>query len=148
MEAIVMAQPVKQQRRGAGRPFPKGVSGNPKGDPAKTIRERAAELRATILSDFQALAAIDSVLLDRACLLLAKSERLHRTKDVDAGIRMTSEARRILQSLRRHRRSRDVAPLSLREQLQAEADAAAGEAVDVLCRPMLLRVLATFLRSL
>ena len=71
----------------------------------KTIRARAAELRATIVTDDLkgALSAIDNVLLDRAVLLLAKSERLHMTKHVDAGIRMTSEARRILQSLRRHR---------------------------------------------
>jgi hypothetical protein len=93
MEAAAIAQPSTQRRR--GRPFAPGVSGNPKGDVAKTIRGRAAELRAVIASDFdgEALTAIDGALLDRACILLARSERLHRTTDVDAGIRMTSEAR-------------------------------------------------------
>jgi hypothetical protein len=126
MEAAAIAQPSTQRRR--GRPFTPGVSGNPKGDVAKTIRERAAELRTVIVSDFdgEALTAIDGVLLDRACMLLARSERLHRTKDVDAGIRMTSEARRILQSLRRHRASAPK-PLSLDEHLAA-AEAAAAEA--------------------
>jgi hypothetical protein len=52
MEATAIAQPVKQRRRGEGRPFPKGVSGNPRGDVAKTIRERAAEPRAVIVADF------------------------------------------------------------------------------------------------
>jgi hypothetical protein len=100
MEPAAIAQPSTQRRR--GRPFEPGVSGNPKGDVAKTIRGRAAELRAVIVSDLnEALPAIDSVLLDRACILLARSERLHRTKDVDAGIRMTSEARRLLMALRR-----------------------------------------------
>ena len=86
MEAAAIAQPNKQRSR--GRPFAPGVSGNPKGDVTKTVRGRAAELRAVIASDFngEALTAIDGVLLDRACILLARSERLHRTKDVDAGI--------------------------------------------------------------
>lgn len=93
----------------------------------KTIRARAAELRATIVTDDLkgALSAIDNVLLDRAVLLLAKSERLHMTKHVDAGIRMTSEARRILESLRRRHAAapRDTTP-SLSDILRAEAEAA------------------------
>ena len=98
----------------------------------KTIRARAAELRATIVTDDLkgALSAIDNVLLDRAVLLLAKSERLHMTKHVDAGIRMTSEARRILQSLRRHHAAAPpTTPVSLDEHL-ARAEAAQAAIVD------------------
>jgi hypothetical protein len=127
MESAATTQASKQRPR--GRPFAPGVSGNPRGDVMKTVRARAAELRATIVTDDLkgALSAIDNVLLDRAVLLLAKSERLHMTKHVDAGIRMTSEARRILQSLRRHHAAAPpTTPVSLDEHL-ARAEAAAAE---------------------
>jgi hypothetical protein len=86
---------LEQQRAG----FAKGTSGNPKGRAA--IRERAAELYAIMAPDFGELSATDQVLLNQACLLLARSERVHRVRDIDVGVRMSGEARRLLQALRR-----------------------------------------------
>jgi hypothetical protein len=81
--------------------FPKGVSGNAKG--RRAIRERAAALYAIMAPDFGELSATDNILLLQASLLLARSERVHRVRDIDVGLRMSGEARRLLQSLRRHR---------------------------------------------
>jgi hypothetical protein len=127
MESAATTQASKQRPR--GRPFAPGVSGNPRGDVMKTIRARAAELRATIVTDDLkgALSAIDNVLLDRAVLLLAKSERLHMTKHVDAGIRMTSEARRILQSLRRRHATAPTSPAEPFTDISARAQAEAAQ---------------------
>jgi hypothetical protein len=81
------------------RLFLKGMSGNPKGRAA--ISERAQKLFSLMAADFGALSAVDTVLLNQACLLLARSERVHRVRDIDVGLRMSGEARRLLSSLRK-----------------------------------------------
>jgi hypothetical protein len=98
MDIAATEQPNKR-RRGDGRPFPRGFSGNPKGRAA--IRARAAELFGIMAGDFAPLSAVDTVLLNQACLLLARSERVHRVRDIDVGLRMSGEARRLLQALRK-----------------------------------------------
>jgi hypothetical protein len=126
--AAVSQQHDAQRPRVVGRPWKPGQSGNPSG--ARVLNQRIADLFNTLAVDFggeAALSAIDRALLMQSCVLLTRAQR---TRDVDAAVRLTSESRRGLMALRRHRRSPDVATLSLREQLQIEADAAAGAAVD------------------
>jgi hypothetical protein len=100
MEVAAIEQQGNERRRVVGRPFPKGVSGNPHG--RRALRERIEKLYATMTGDFGPLSATDEVLLRQACLLLARSERVHRRKDLDSAIRMSGEARRLLESLRKH----------------------------------------------
>jgi hypothetical protein len=52
--------------------------------------------------DFAGMSAVDEVLLKQACMLIARSERVHRARDIDASIRQSGEARRLLATLRRH----------------------------------------------
>jgi hypothetical protein len=118
--------------------FAPGVSGNPKGKAA--VRERADELFQTMAPDFGTLSATDEVLLRQACLLLARSERVHRVRDIDVGVRMSGEARRLLAGLqrKRDRSKRDSGASALQEYLAsremspdvAEHDAAAADAFD------------------
>jgi hypothetical protein len=109
MEVAATEQQRSKRQRGAG--FPKGVSGNPKGRAA--IRERADDLFGIMSADFAPLSAVDEVLLRQACLLLARSQRVHRLRDVDAGIRLSSEARRILAGLRKSATRRESETPSL-----------------------------------
>jgi hypothetical protein len=117
------ATPPTKKGRGPGRPFRKGVAANPRGHAA--INDRAARLFNTIAPDFSELNATDTVLLRRACLLLARSERIHRVRDIDVALRMSGEARRLLQTLRRHHASAPPRTLSLDEHLAATEAAAA-----------------------
>lgn len=119
------AQPSKR-RHGDGRPFPKGTSGNPRGK--ASIRERAAELFAEMAPDLGQMSAIDTVMLRRASLLLARSERIRSAKDADVSLRMSGEARRLLQTLRRHHASAPSRPLSMDDHLAAAEAAAAQDA--------------------
>ena len=118
-----MQQPATapEQRSGLrGRPFPPGTSGNPLG--ARIVNQRAAELFAVMAGDFGPLSAVDEVLLRQACRLLARSERL---KDPDNSIRMSGEARRLLEALRRHAAPKGVVAESFADiaaRAQAEAD--------------------------
>ena len=79
-----------------------------------------------MVGDFGALSAVDDVLLRQACLLLARSERVHRVRDIDVGVRMSGEARRLLLTLQSKRdRRRVVERPSLSEYLaQHYAEAA------------------------
>ena len=114
-----------RQQRVRGRPFPKnGLGGNPKG--RATTRERAAELYAAMIPDFGQLSATDQVLLNQACLLLARSQCVHRRQDIDAAVRMSSEARRLLLTLQRKRGRKGDAGPSLTEYLAQHYDAAPG----------------------
>jgi hypothetical protein len=112
-----------EQGRVVGRPFSKGVSGNPDGK--ASVREHAAALFYEMSADFGTLGAVETVLLRRAALLLARSESIRSTRDADVSLRMSSEARRTLMTLRRHHAAapRDTTP-SLSDILRAEAEAA------------------------
>lgn len=100
MDAAANEQQILHKALRRGRSFPKGFSGNPKGKAA--LKDRAAELFAVMSPDFGPLGAVDTVLLRQACLLLARSERIARVRDIDVGVRMSGEARRLLQVLRRN----------------------------------------------
>ena len=123
MEVAATEQPNKPRRRD-GRPFPKGFSGNPKGKAA--LRERAAELFGIMAPDFAPLSAVDTVLLNQACLLLARSERVHRVRDIDVGVRMSGEARRLLQVLRKNA-STPAAPAETFTEIAVKAQAEASQ---------------------
>jgi hypothetical protein len=124
----------KLRRRGDG--FPKGFSGNPKGKAA--LKARSAELFGIMAPDFAPLSATDEVLLRQACLLLARSERIARVRDIDVGVRMSGEARRLLQALRKNAPAPAVPAERFTEiavKAQAEEDARraaelAGDAVE------------------
>ena len=98
--------------------FAKGTSGNPGGRP--NIGARAAELFDALSGDFGELSATDTILLKQAALLLARSERVSSIKQADVGLRMSGEARRLLMSLRRTTRAKDVGYIPLRDRLAAE----------------------------
>jgi hypothetical protein len=123
--AAPIAVSVQSGKRGHGdgRPFSKGVSGNPHG--SASIRVRAAELYAEMVVDFAEMSAIDVVMLRRASLLLARSERFRSARDADIALRMSGEARRLLQTLRRHHAAAPTKLVSLDEHL-ARAEAAAA----------------------
>jgi hypothetical protein len=95
-----MAQPaaaVEQQEhhehRHGGRPWPKGVSGNPSGS---TVSKRFAALYASMLAEFgdAVLTASDRALLAQACRLLCR-----RMRDDEIAVKATNAARHIVNSL-------------------------------------------------
>jgi hypothetical protein len=94
MDATANEQQILRKALRRGWSFPKGFSGNPKGKAA--LKVRAAELFGIMAPDFGELSAVDTVLLNQACLLLARSERIARVRDIDVGVRMSGEARRLL----------------------------------------------------
>lgn len=109
----------EQRRKPRGKPWPAGVSGNPSG--AAGLSMRAAELFDRLAGDFGGAAAlsasaIDSEMLRQAARLMARAAR---TRDADAAVRLTSEARRLVETLRR--RKREPAVIPLRARLAAEA---------------------------
>jgi hypothetical protein len=123
MEAAgTVAVPKQASERRPGQFLP-GTSGNPLGK--ASIRERAIALFNAMAGDFGGaeMSAVDTVLLRQACMLIARSERVHRAKDIDASIRQSGEARRLLATLRRHASAPPTKPLSLDEHL-ARAEAA------------------------
>ncbi len=114
-----------QHRKPRGRPWPKGTSGNPSGSRVNT---RAVVLFAEMAADFggvDALSGVDRAMLMQACRLMARGAR---AKAADDAVRLTSEARRILQSLRKPV-PRKSGP-SLSEYLVASGHAERAEALD------------------
>jgi hypothetical protein len=115
----------------SGRPYPSGVSGNPAGRPV--IHARARELFSTMLHDFGSLGPTDRILLERASFLLARSERL---RDADVSMRMSGEARRLLQALRKNAPARAVpaerfTEIAVKAQAEEDARRVAELAADV-----------------
>jgi hypothetical protein len=99
----VQPEPTQEEKRHhGGRPWTKGVSGNPSGS---KISKRFAELHTAMLAEFAgvALTASDLALLERAARLLAR-----RMRDDLNAVRATNAARLILSML--HARHRKVMP--------------------------------------
>lgn len=82
-----------------GTPFPKGRSSNPSGP--RLLRERTETLFQEMLRELGELSPIDAIFVRQACLLLAKSQRASGKQDIDAQIRMSGEARRIIAAVRK-----------------------------------------------
>jgi hypothetical protein len=105
MEAPEIEQPKTTAAATGGRfqpgnrqGFQPGVSGNPTGfNPGKHVLALYREM-ATEFGGEAALSPVDRILLMQAARLLSRSRRL---KDQDQAIRMSSEARRTLEGLRR-----------------------------------------------
>jgi hypothetical protein len=96
LEQRVLATDQPQRRVPRGRPWPKGVSGNPAGI---RVGKQALAMFEQIEGELGGVGSvIDRTLLLQACRLLVRAARL---KDHDAAIRMSSEARRTLEGLRR-----------------------------------------------
>jgi hypothetical protein len=128
--AMAGGQQTKQRSR-AGR-FAPGVSGNPRGAALDRVADRAAELFQIMASEFGALSPCDQVMLRQACLLLARSERLTGARNADASVRMASEARRTLASLRKGHEVREPAPETFAEVAKrAQAEASARRAAEL-----------------
>jgi hypothetical protein len=117
--AVAVAEQENPRSR-AGR-FSPGVSGNPKGAAVDRVADRAGELFQAMSAELGTLSAIDHALLKQACLLLARSERLKRARDADAAVRLSSEARRILASLRKHATPAKAPQQVLRDYLRETA---------------------------
>ena len=118
--------------------WPKGTSGNPSGRTSRQIvAERAAELFDAMSSDFGELSAVDRTMLHQACLLLARSERASGPRAADASIRMSGEARRLLELLRRHAAPAAKPAVQSYAELAAEVqrDADAKRAIELAADP-------------
>jgi hypothetical protein len=63
--------------------------------------DRADALYQIMVVDIRPLTKTDELLLRHAALLIARAERVHHRKNVDASCRMSGEARRLISSLRR-----------------------------------------------
>jgi hypothetical protein len=98
----VQSEPTPEERRHhGGRPWSKGVSGNPSGS---RISKRFAELHASMLAEFAytTLTPSDRALLEQAARLLAR-----RMRDDNNAIKATNAARIIINTLhQRHRKPR------------------------------------------
>jgi hypothetical protein len=123
-----MVQPIagaeQRKRSWGGRPWPKGVSGNPSGS---KVSKRVAILFEALADELGGadLSATDRALLMQACRLLVRSERV---KEAEDAVKCANAARRILASLRSRYEVTGSPPWSpLRAQLarsQQQPDAA------------------------
>jgi hypothetical protein len=112
--------------------FQPGRSGNPSGN--RLLKDQAAALFETMSVDLGPLTKTDEILLQQACLMFAKASRIsgRDRPSIDVAVRLHSEARRTITSLRRRV---DASKISgspgLDEYLTARAERAAAT-VEVL----------------
>jgi hypothetical protein len=87
----------QRKRKPGGRPWPKGMSGNPSGS---KVSKRVTTLFEALADEFGGadLSAADRALLMQACRLLVRSERV---KEAEDAVKCANAARRILAGLRR-----------------------------------------------
>ena len=111
MTAAAMHQSLQQreQRRPRGRPFQKGVSGNPSGSKQS---KRYIELRASIVGDLGELSGLDQVAVDQIVRALIRAER---AKDHAEAARCSRNARDWLHDLRDRRAIQEPSIVSLKE---------------------------------
>jgi hypothetical protein len=104
-------QPNEQpmRRRGRGRPFPKGVSGNPSGSHQS---KRYIELRASIVGDLGELSGLDQIAVDQIVRALIRAEK---AKDHAEAARCSRNARDWLRDLRERRNVQESPLPSLSE---------------------------------
>jgi hypothetical protein len=106
METQTVEQDCGQEERRPVHRFKKGTSGNPAG--TRGVKTLAAALYAELAPDFEPLDAPERLLPLQACTL---SVRARRIADPDAAVRMSSEARRTIESLKRARQKSGAKPL-------------------------------------
>jgi hypothetical protein len=130
-QVAVTKQSDTQRPRVRGRPWAPGQSGNPSGSRVNTRASVLFDEIAAELGGAEALSAIDRTLLLQAARLLMRSQRI---KEPDAAIRMSSEARRTLEGLRRRCvpavRSAPAEPFGAIA-VSAQAEAAARRAAEL-----------------
>jgi hypothetical protein len=107
-----------------GRPYPKGVSGNPAG---RTLGKRFIELFEAMAGELRdlggELSAIETALLSQAVRLMVRSER---TPDNDDAVRLANASSRLLSTLRNTKqRQHQPAPVESFASISARAQAAA-----------------------
>jgi hypothetical protein len=90
------------RRRGPGRPFPKGVSGNPSGSHQS---KRYTELRASIVGDLGELSGLEAIAVDQIVRALIRAEK---AKDHALAARCSRNARDWLRDLRARRREHEA----------------------------------------
>jgi hypothetical protein len=115
-QSAVAEQENPQQPKLRGRPWPKGVSGNPRG---RTLGKRYLTLFADLARDLggeAALTGIERALLGQAVGLMLRAERV---KDTDDAVRLANASARLLANLRNTKRERQATPArsALREYL-------------------------------
>jgi hypothetical protein len=107
----------QSRKRPRGKPWPKGVSGNPLG--RQVTSKRVATLYAELADDLggeAALSVIDRVTLLQACRLLVRSER---TQDGDLALRLSNASARLLAALRKYQRKHEPPEETMAEYLRS-----------------------------
>ena len=82
----------QRKRKPGGRPWPKGVSGNPSGS---KVSKRVTTLFEALANEYGGadISATGRALLMQACRLLVRSER---EKEAEVAVKLANAARRIL----------------------------------------------------
>jgi hypothetical protein len=109
-----------RRRRGAGRPFPKGVSGNPSGSKQP---KRYLEILGCVLADLGVgglgeLSGLDRLAVEQVVQQLRRAER---AKDHAEAARCSRTAQQWLKDLQGRRAKREPSGPSLREYLAKKA---------------------------
>jgi hypothetical protein len=143
----------KRQARLRAVGFQPGQSGNPAG--GRLLKDQAEALYRTMAADIRPQTPTDEILLRQASLMLAKAARFTTRKDADSAVRLVSEARWTIATLRRHipkrgeqeeslagyLASRYGDPAERDEQTRDEAPEAAGAATESPAKPSLVALL-------
>jgi len=119
MQQAATTEQSEAKRRPRGRPWPKGTSGNPSGRKASA---RFATLFADLADELGSLTAIERQQLAQAVRLMIK---IDTEKDAAVAVKLSSESRRLLNSLRK--RGRSPRGPTLQEYLASRAQDAANE---------------------
>jgi len=101
------------RRRGPGRPFPKGVSGNPKGSHGHQTK-RYLELRASIVGDLGELSGLEAIAVDQIVCALIRAEK---AKDHAEAARCSRNARDWLAQIAERRATQAPLPPTLEDML-------------------------------
>ena len=125
MTAAAEQRREQQAQQARGRPWPKGVSGNPTG--RRTSAARHGELFAAIAGEFGDLSPLEREFVSRAADQLRRAER---SKDNNEHVRLTRCAAQLIDRVRDLRRERKPEPAGsaldaylARKRAEAEAGA-------------------------
>jgi hypothetical protein len=107
--------------------FKPGQSGNPAGH--RGLKDQADAMFEQMLADLGPLSPTDMILLKQACLMLANAARIpgRSRPEVDVAVRLHSEARRSIASLRKHIAEKAKQPTETFADIADRAQQAAAE---------------------